>query len=79
MNPHGSGPVSPPGDDDPGEDELLIDGQEEVFSRKEMLTGRIEHHFGEETLPERGVVAAPHRSRSGDETAGRGRKPALGE
>ena len=26
------------------EDELLIDGQEEVFSRSEVELGRIEHH-----------------------------------
>ncbi len=29
-----------------GEDELLIDGQEEVFSRSEVERGRIEHHAG---------------------------------
>jgi hypothetical protein len=44
------------GFDDPGvftsadrpahEDELLIDGQEEVFSRSEVEAGRIEHHSG---------------------------------
>lgn len=28
----------------PDEDELLIDGQEEVFSRSEVELGRIEHH-----------------------------------
>lgn len=30
------------------EDELLDDGQEEVFSRFEVEQGRIEHHSGEE-------------------------------
>lgn len=44
------------GFDDPGvftsadrpddEDELLMDGQEEVFSRSEVESGRIEHHSG---------------------------------
>lgn len=29
-----------------GEDELLVDGQEEVFSRSEVERGRIEHHAG---------------------------------
>lgn len=29
-------------------DELLIDGQEEVFSRTEVESGRFEHHVGEE-------------------------------
>lgn len=33
----------------PDDDELLIDGQEEVFSRAEVELGRIEHHAGEET------------------------------
>lgn len=46
------------GFDDPGvftsadaleEGELLIDGQEEVFSRAEIESGRIEHHSGEES------------------------------
>ena len=30
----------------PPEDELLIDGQEEVFSRTEVEAGRIEHNTG---------------------------------
>jgi len=30
--------------------ELLIDGQEEVFSRTETESGRIEHHVGEERV-----------------------------
>ncbi|MFK4056990.1 MULTISPECIES: hypothetical protein [unclassified Brevundimonas] len=29
-------------------EELLMDGQEEVFSRTEIESGRIEHHVGEE-------------------------------
>lgn len=33
---------------DDGPDELLIDGQEEVFSRTEIESGRVEHHVGEE-------------------------------
>jgi len=28
-------------------DQLLIDGQEEVFAREEVETGRVEHHVGE--------------------------------
>ena len=31
-------------------DELLVDGQEEVFSRSEIESGRIEHHVGEEPV-----------------------------
>lgn len=31
-----------------GVEELLNDGQEEVFSRTEVESGRIEHHVGEE-------------------------------
>lgn len=31
-------------------DELLVDGQEEVFSRTEIESGRIEHHVGEERV-----------------------------
>jgi hypothetical protein len=30
------------------QDELLESGQEEVFSRTEVESGAIEHHFGEE-------------------------------
>lgn len=33
------------------EDELLESGQEEVFSRTEVETGRIEHSTGEDALP----------------------------
>ncbi|QYC10673.1 hypothetical protein [Brevundimonas nasdae] len=29
-------------------EELLVDGQEEVFSRTEVESGRMEHHAGEE-------------------------------
>jgi len=38
-------------------DELLIDGQEEVFSRTEVESGRFEHHVGEE----RSVPVSPSR------------------
>lgn len=31
-------------------EELLIDGQEEVFSRTEVESGRFEHHVGEERV-----------------------------
>lgn len=31
-------------------DELLVDGQEEVFSRSEIDSGRIEHHVGVEPV-----------------------------
>ena len=38
-----------------GEDEeLLLDGQEEVFSRTEVKQGHIEHHAGEDSSPVRG-------------------------
>lgn len=33
------------------DDELLIDGQEEVFSRTEVERGMIEHHVLEEDKP----------------------------
>lgn len=36
-------PGAPAGDFAAGDDELLIDGQEEVFSRVEVESGRIEH------------------------------------
>ncbi|SFS71544.1 hypothetical protein [Brevundimonas viscosa] len=36
-------PGPPAGDFADGDDELLIDGQEEVFSRAEVESGRIEH------------------------------------
>ncbi|QYF87648.1 hypothetical protein [Brevundimonas sp. PAMC22021] len=32
-------------------DELLIDGQEEVFSRAEVESGRIEHQAGTDSRP----------------------------
>ena len=38
-------------------DELLIDGQEEVFSRTEVESGCFEHHVGEE----RAVPVSPSR------------------
>ena len=37
-------PGAPAGDFGEADDELLIDGQEEVFSRSEVESGRIEHH-----------------------------------
>lgn len=40
---HDPAPVQDASPPDP-EDELLIDGQEEVFSRSEVELGRIEHH-----------------------------------
>lgn len=36
-------PGAPSGDFGAPEDELLVDGQEEVFSRSEVESGRIEH------------------------------------
>lgn len=36
-------PGAPAGDFAGGDDELLVDGQEEVFSRAEVESGRIEH------------------------------------
>ena len=36
-------PGTPAGDFAEAEDELLVDGQEEVFSRAEVESGRIEH------------------------------------
>jgi hypothetical protein len=41
-----STPAGPPLAGDAPADELLIDGQEEVFSRTEVESGRIEHHAG---------------------------------
>lgn len=59
--------TSPPEGEDL-RDELLIDGQEEVFSRSEVERGRIEHHAGEETLEETGDTSGtsprPERDRS---------------
>ncbi|MFN3669163.1 MAG: hypothetical protein ACK4VY_07620 [Brevundimonas sp.] len=37
------------------EDELLQDGQEEVFARAELETGRVEHQAGGEAEPQRKV------------------------
>ncbi|MEC7796720.1 MAG: hypothetical protein VX755_05295 [Pseudomonadota bacterium] len=34
------------------EDQLLEAGQEEVFAREEVETGRIEHHSDTQTLPD---------------------------
>ena len=51
-------PGAPAGDFGANENELLIDGQEEVFSRTEVESGRIEH------LAEAGSGDAP--SESGD-------------
>ncbi len=36
------------GDQGGPQDQLLEDGQEEVFAREELLRGEIEHHIGEE-------------------------------
>jgi hypothetical protein len=44
------------------EDEMLEDGQEEVFAREELETGKIEHHAGEN--PDAG--AADGTNRTGD-------------
>ena len=41
------------------EDELLIDGQEEVFSRTEVELGRIEHHTDPQTPPQSEGAAKP--------------------
>ena len=41
--------------------ELLIDGQEEVFSRTEVETGRIEHHHQEEDKETGGPVRSGSR------------------
>jgi hypothetical protein len=38
---------TPPPSPDPRDDEILDTGQEEVFSRKEVELGRIEHSHGE--------------------------------
>lgn len=39
------------------EDELLEAGQEEVFSRAEVESGRIEHHSDTQTRPNPGEIA----------------------
>ena len=41
--------------------ELLLDGQEEVFSRTEVETGRIEHHHQEEDKETGGPVRSGSR------------------
>jgi hypothetical protein len=41
------------------DDELLIDGQEEVFSRTEVEMGRIEHHANTQVTPDE--EGAPER------------------
>jgi len=48
------------------EDELLNDGQEEVFSRYEVEQGRIEHHSGEEprALSQSALLPATSEGRS---------------
>lgn len=42
-----SEPSTPPPPPDPDDDEVLDAGQEEVFSRREVELGRIEHGHGE--------------------------------
>lgn len=51
-------PVAVGGRGDPGDEELLIDGQEEVFSRSEVELGRIEHAAGEDAEPLQGTARA---------------------
>lgn len=46
------------GKGDPRDEELLIDGQEEVFSRSEVELGRIEHGAGEDADPRKGTARA---------------------
>lgn len=48
------------GQPDVDEDELLIDGQEEVFSRAEVELGRIEHGVGD---PDDGLGRDPQSQR----------------
>lgn len=38
------------------EDQMLEDGQEEVFSRAEVESGRIEHHSNTQTTPSPGEI-----------------------
>jgi hypothetical protein len=45
-------PTAVGGRGDPADEELLIDGQEEVFSRTEVELGRIEHRAGEDAAVE---------------------------
>lgn len=59
-------PVAVGGRGDPSDDELLIDGQEEVFSRTEVELGRIEHGAGEDAEPaESTPVCGPDRAGPG--------------
>jgi len=44
-------PDAPPADDPGADEELLETGQEEVFSRTEVETGRIEHATGANHKP----------------------------
>lgn len=44
----GPQPTAMGGRGDPTDEELLIDGQEEVFSRSEVELGQIEHGAGED-------------------------------
>lgn len=61
-----SAPVAVGGRGDPSDEELLIDGQEEVFSRTEVELGRIEHGAGEDAEPADPTPAsAPDRARPG--------------
>ena len=53
------------------EDQLLEAGQEEVFSRAEVESGRIEHHADTQTRPDPRVTKSWRSTR-------RGRRPDLG-
>jgi hypothetical protein len=46
---------------DPPDGELLMDGQEEVFSRTEVERGMIEHHSLEEDEAPKAAEPAPRR------------------
>ena len=61
-------PGAPAGDFGDADQELLIDGQEEVFSRTEVERGRIEHHT--ETGGAGGPATASHPD--GNPQSGRG-------
>lgn len=54
QNPPAQDPPAPPIGDPPAppveDDQLLIDGQEEVFARAEVEQGAIEHHSLEEDV-----------------------------
>ena len=45
----------------PADDELLLDGQEEVFARTEVERGMIEHHSLEEDAPDHAPPQADPR------------------